>query len=45
MNVVVLTTIASALEYIYNYRKDTLVKNFKLTSTYESTNTYISKKC
>ena len=45
MNVVILTTIASALEYIYNYRKDTLVKNFKLTSTYESTNTYISKKC
>ena len=45
MNVVVLTTIASALEYIYNYRKDILVKNFKLTSTYESTNTYISKKC
>ena len=44
-NVVVLTTIASTLEYIYNYKKDILVKNFKLTSTYESTNTYISKKC
>ena len=45
MYVVILTTIASTLEYIYNYRKDILVKNIKLTSEYESTNTYISKKC
>ena len=45
MNVVILTTIASTLEYIYNYRKDILVKNIKLNSSYESTNTYISKKC
>ena len=39
MNVVILTTIASALEYIYNYRKDILVKNIKLNSSYESINT------
>jgi len=45
MNVVILTTIASVLEYIYNYRKDILIKNIKLTSAYESANTYISKKC
>ena len=45
MIVVILTSIASTLEYIYNYRKDILVKNIKLTSAYESTNTYISKKC
>ena len=45
MYVVILTTIASTLEYIYNYRKDILVKNIKLNSSYESTNTYISKKC
>ena len=39
MNVVILTTIASTLEYIYNYRKDILVKNIKLNSSYESINT------
>ena len=45
MIVVILTSIASTLEYIYNYRKDILVKNIKLNSSYESANTYISKKC
>ena len=32
INVVILTTIASALEYIYNYKNDILIKNIKLTS-------------
>ena len=32
INVVTLTTIASALEYIYNYKNDILTKNIKLTS-------------
>ncbi len=32
INVVSLTTIASALEYIYNYKRDILVKNIKFTT-------------
>ena len=32
INVVILTTIASALEYIYNYKNVILIKNIKLTS-------------
>ncbi len=32
INVVILTTIASALEYICNYKKNIVIKNIKLTS-------------
>ena len=32
INVVTLTTIASALEYIYNYKNNIFVKNVKLTA-------------
>ena len=44
INVVILTTIASALEYIYNYKRNIIIKNIKLSSVYESINTKISKE-
>ncbi len=32
INVVILTTIASTLEYIFNYKRNIIIKNIKLTS-------------
>lgn len=44
INVVVLTTILSAVEYIYNYKKDILLEKCKLMNNYEPINNTLPKK-
>ena len=44
INVVVLTTILSAVEYIYNYKKDILLEKCELMNNYEPINNTLPKK-